>query len=109
LAHELTHCLMYQKSGTREDWAKKGIPLWFREGMATWTAEQGYRWMSLEDLAREFERGPHHDPIVDAEAMYQTESAAVYAAAHHAFTFLIDRYGASAVEHTMQQMHAGVL
>jgi hypothetical protein len=107
LAHELTHCLMYQKSGTSEDWAKKGIPLWFREGMATWTAEQGYRWMSLENLARVYEENPQRDPVVDAEAMYQKHSSSVYAAAHHAFTFLMNRYGAGAIERVMQGMAHG--
>jgi hypothetical protein len=107
LAHELTHCLMYQRSGTREDWVKKGIPLWFREGMATWTAEQGYRWMSLEDLARFYEERPPHDPIVDAETLYQHYSAPVYAAAYYAFTFLLNRYGTAAIERLMQVMADG--
>jgi hypothetical protein len=107
LAHELTHCLMYQRAGTRENWMHKGIPLWFREGMATFTALQGYRWMTLEDLARVYERGAGSDPIADAESMYQSQSAAVYAAAHYAFTFLVDRYGREAVERTLANMSKG--
>lgn len=107
LAHELTHCLMYQRAGTPQNWMRKGIPLWFREGMATFTALQGYRWMTLEDLARVYERGPSHDPIANAEAMYQSQSAAVYAAAHYAFTFLVDRYGREAVERTLENMSKG--
>jgi hypothetical protein len=98
---------MYQRAGSRDDWAKKGIPLWFREGMATWTAEQGYRWMSLEDLARVFEEGPDSNPIVNADALYQSRSPAVYAAAHYAFTFLIARYGAERVGALLDTMGKG--
>ena len=43
LAHELTHCVMYQRAGTASSWPYKGIPLWFREGMASVTAGQGYK------------------------------------------------------------------
>lgn len=109
VAHELTHCLMYQRSGTPENWAKKGIPLWFREGMATWTAEQGYRWMTLEDLAAVFEEQTteKHDPIADADELYQRRSGAVYAAAYHAFSFLMRRYGPEAVDRVMYQMSKG--
>ncbi|MBK7864808.1 MAG: hypothetical protein IPJ65_40655 [Archangiaceae bacterium] len=107
LAHELTHCVMYQKSATPRDWALKAIPLWFREGMASWTAEQGHRWMSLEDLARVYEEGPGADPIADADALYQERSAAVYAASHYAFSFLMNRYGAPAVEKVMAGMAQG--
>jgi len=106
LAHELTHCLMYQKAATAEDWVRKTIPLWFREGMATFTAEQGYRWMTLEDLAHVYER--ERDPIVQAEELYQTKSGAVYAAAHYAFTFLFKRYGAEGVERVLYGMSKGM-
>ncbi|MBL8951420.1 MAG: hypothetical protein JNK82_11615 [Myxococcaceae bacterium] len=106
LAHELTHCVMYQKAATARDWPKKGIPLWFREGMATFTAEQGYRWLTLEDLAHAYELGD--DPIVQAEELYQSKSGAVYAAAHHAFTFLMRRYGAEGVERVLYGMSKGM-
>jgi hypothetical protein len=109
LAHELTHCLMYQRAGTPEDWPKKDIPLWFREGMATWTAEQSHRWLSLEDLARVYEEGSDADPIALAEALYQSKSAAVYSAAHYAFTFLVRRYGEGGVERILGAMAAGRL
>ena len=52
LTHELTHCLMYQRSATADSWPYKGIPLWFREGMASVTAHQGYRRPHDEDIAR---------------------------------------------------------
>ncbi len=106
LAHELTHCIMYQKAAGPDDWAKKGIPLWFREGMATFTAEQGYRWMTLEDLAGVYEH--EKDPIAAAEELYQSRSGAVYAAAHYAFTFLMRRYGPEGVERVLYGMSKGL-
>ena len=35
LLHELTHSLMYQVASDMMGWTRKGIPLWFREGMAS--------------------------------------------------------------------------
>ena len=45
LTHELTHALMYQlmQRGTDPSWAAEEPPLWFREGMASVTADQGRR------------------------------------------------------------------
>jgi hypothetical protein len=107
LTHELTHCLMYQRAGTRDDWARKGIPLWFREGMAAWTAEQGYRWMSLDALAKVYDEGA--DPVARSEELYQSRSPAVYAAAHYAFSFLVRRYGEGRIGALLDAMGKGAL
>lgn len=106
LKHELTHCAMYQRIGTRESWAQKEVPLWFREGMATWTAGQAYRWPSLEELAHYLNEG-RGDPFRAPDALYQRDSDIVYAAAHHAFTFLAARYGVPSIEALLDAMHAG--
>lgn len=108
MLHELTHCLMYQQGARREDWMRKQIPLWFREGMASVVAEQGYRWASLEDLARFYE-GSDSDPVLDAERLYRDESEIVYAAAHHAFAFLVRRYGDDRIRATLRKMREGRL
>lgn len=107
LLHELTHVVMYQQAADKEHWSRKGIPLWFREGMASVTANQGYRWPSLEDLARYYERHPDRDPLREPEPLYQTQSAVVYGAAHHAFAFLLHRYGKDRVREVLHQMSAG--
>ena len=39
--------------------------------------------------------------------MYQSQSDIVYGAAHHAFTFLVNRYGEEAVRNTLAAMAAG--
>jgi hypothetical protein len=107
LLHELTHSLMYQLSADRFGWSRKRIPLWFREGMASYTAEQTYRWGSLEELARYLERHPDADPLRKPEELYRDESNLVYGVAHHAFTFLVRRYGEEAVRGVMSEMKGG--
>lgn len=108
LTHELTHCLMYQQAGTRSNWLwrDRQIPIWFREGMASWTAQQGRRRMSEARLTEWMLRSGH-DPLREAPALYQKEAEAVYAAAHWAFTFLVERYGAGAVRGLLDRMQRG--
>lgn len=107
LLHELTHCVMYQLGATEADWATKGIPLWFREGMASFTANQGYRRGTLEELADWVQHHPE-DPLADAESLYQRKPELVYGAAHQAFTFLVQRYGIAKIRALLQAMHTGL-
>lgn len=108
LTHELTHCLMYQRSATAEDWPRKGIPLWFREGMASVTAEQGYRRPTEEDLWRYLDANPGKDPVGEGNRLYQAEADVVYGAAHRAFAFLVERYGDESVLQLMDAMRRGL-
>jgi hypothetical protein len=107
LLHELTHCVMYQQAASSTTWARKEIPLWFREGMASYTAEQGYRRPTLEDLAQYLARHPGADPLLASPEMYRSEDDIVYGAAHHAFAFLVRRYGEEGVRRVLQVMAAG--
>jgi hypothetical protein len=105
--HELTHAVMYQQASDSTRWRRRHIPLWFREGMASWTAKQGYRWPTLEDLARYVEAHPTRDPVADPDPLYRDQSEIVYAAAHHAFTFLVRRYGQPRIVAVLQRMKDG--
>lgn len=107
LLHELTHCVMYQLGATESDWSEKGIPLWFREGMASYTAGQGYRRGTLEELS-EWLRAHPEDPLADAEALYPKHPERVYGAAHQAFTFLVQRYGIPRIRALLAAMHGGL-
>ncbi|WP_205525756.1 hypothetical protein [Pyxidicoccus trucidator] len=107
LLHELTHSLMYQVASDRLGWTRKRIPLWFREGMASYTAEQGYRVPSLDDLERFWRTHPGADPLMQADSLYQGDSDIVYGAAHHAFTFLVRRYGEPAIRGVLHAMSRG--
>jgi hypothetical protein len=125
--HELTHCAMYQASSSDWSWAFKEIPLWFREGMASYNARQAYRWKGVEEVSRYYaaaegsgggtgdasarahapRRGS--DPLGDPEPLYQSESHAVYGTAHLAFQFLVERYGDEAVRRLLARMAEGHL
>jgi hypothetical protein len=107
LLHELTHSLMYQMAADRRGWSRKRIPLWFREGMASYTAEQSYRWVSLEEIARHFERTPGSDPVRRPGDLYRDDSNLIYGVAHHAFAFLVKRYGEDAVRGLLREMKGG--
>ena len=107
LVHELTHCLMFQHSGTRVNWAQKGIPLWFREGMAVATAGQARHYPSLEDSARWLERNRSLDVFRDGEALSAEHAGAVYGIALHAFEFMERRYGRQKIRTLMAQMSLG--
>jgi hypothetical protein len=107
LAHEMTHCLMYQLLATASDWTSKAIPLWFREGMASVTAEQGYRRPSDEALAGMLNGLRANDPLRDADSLYRTNSRLVYGAAHRAFEQLGARYGVPRIQQLLAAMRQG--
>jgi hypothetical protein len=107
LLHELTHSVMYQQSADRLGWSRKQIPLWFREGMASYTAEQSYRWVSLEEIARYLERAPGSDPVGKPGDLYRDDSNLIYGVAHHTFAFLVRRYGEDSVRGVLREMKGG--
>lgn len=106
LVHELTHVVMYQRCAGGDDWRRRHIPIWFREGMASWTARQGYRRPRLAEVEKWLREHPGQDPVGDAESLYQDDDGVVYAAAHHAFAFLVDRYGVPAIRALLARMYA---
>ncbi|MFZ5443263.1 MAG: hypothetical protein ACOZQL_24865 [Myxococcota bacterium] len=105
--HELTHCLLFQRSGTRETWIEKSIPLWFREGMAVVTAKQQRLYPGLEDTALWLEREPGLDVFADGESLSATKYLEVYGFALHAFTFLERRFGDAKILEVLAAMRAG--
>lgn len=105
--HELTHCVVYQRASTRGRWEALALPMWFREGMASWTAKQGWRWPSLTDVARELAGLPGADPLRDGERLSKHHERLVYGAAHHAFTFLVRRYGEVGVQRLLDALKQG--
>lgn len=107
MLHEVTHSLMYQLASDREHWRRTGIPVWFREGMASYTAEQGYRWPTLEALSRYMHDNPGSEPLQSAAELVEKESALAYGAGHHAFTFLVKRYGEASVRALLRDISRG--
>jgi hypothetical protein len=121
LVHELAHCVTYQGAGTARTWADKDIPLWFREGLASVTAAQGYRRIGPDAVARFYEAAPaggsagsgggvapaRGDPLADPEPLYRSHAELVYATAHLAFEFLLVRYGEERIRAVLAGMRAG--
>jgi hypothetical protein len=127
LAHELTHCAMYQRAGDEHTWMYKEIPRWFSEGIATVTAGQGYRYARPKDLWSFYAssragsgdgvpdrvRGAARvaalpgDPIVDPDSIHREAWQVVYGAAHHAAEFLMRRYGEARVHRILELMGEG--
>lgn len=91
LRHEMTHVVMYQQVSTRDGWTQVNIPLWFREGMASVTSQQGYRRMTGEQLGEWLRQHPSHDPWMGADALGPDTQPVVYGAAHRAFERLLAR------------------
>ena len=104
LAHELTHCIMYQWAAPDRSGSNRGVPLWFREGMASVTAGQEHRPTSSEAGWRSKEKG---DPLAAPEALLESDSALVYATAHRAFHFLLASYGEERIRRLIAGMGDG--
>jgi hypothetical protein len=107
LLHELTHCVMYQQSSEKVSWQKTELPFWFKEGMASFTAGQGFRWPSLAQLALHLEARSPEDALKSPHLYVQKQSEVAYGAAHHAFAFLVKRYGQARVRKLLALMRQG--
>jgi hypothetical protein len=124
LAHELVHCVMYQAVGGEATWTQRDIPLWFREGLASVVAGQGYKrvgpeaiWRFYRDASGGGDGEPARarvqgDPLTDpepppGEPLDKREADLVYGTAHRAFQFLLDRYGQARVRGVLERMRRG--
>jgi hypothetical protein len=118
LAHELTHCVMYESAAPDGSWPTRAIPLWFREGMASVTAGQKHLRVRPEDIARFYAEslaraGPSAegagggDPLTEPGPLYQSRSNLVYATAHWAFELLLERHGEQRIRQLLAIMNEG--
>ncbi|MBI5069794.1 MAG: hypothetical protein HZB56_16290 [Deltaproteobacteria bacterium] len=112
LAHELAHCAMYQAAGADRAPASSDPPLWFREGLASVSAGEGAKRIGLPALRAFYLEargtGPAAgDPLTDPEPILARDPDLVYGAAHHAFSFLVARYGEARVRVLLRHMAGG--
>ena len=131
LAHELTHCAMFQAApaGRGEGaWALLDVPRWFAEGMASVAAGQGHRRASVEKLRQHWsdvtagagdgwlgsrpgtsglDPEPRGDPLLDPDPLYRERADLVYGAAHHAFAALVEQHGEDAVRRIFARVREG--
>lgn len=110
LAHELTHSLMYQLMQPRDENSWPDVeepPLWFREGMASFTAGQGHRRLSSDELTRWLSAHRGADLLHPSAELYRTEKEAVYGAAHRAFDLLVTTSGEQSVRDLLRAAREG--
>lgn len=100
LAHELTHCAMYQAIATEATWRAAPVPVWFKEGMASDAAGEDHP-SAVQEVA-----GRLDDPPPGA-ALRSGDERAIYARAEMAFRFLVERYGYEGVRSVMARMSEG--
>lgn len=96
LAHELTHCAMFQAIGG-DARLGQGIPVWFREGMAT--SNVGERFVATPEAT--------HRTLTVTALQYRTDSSRIYATADQAFRFLVARHGEDRVRRVLMGMRGG--
>jgi hypothetical protein len=109
LTHELTHALMYQlmQRGADAYWAVEEPPLWFREGMASVTADQGRRRLSTAELLHWIAAHPGEDLLRPTPDLYREQKEAVYGAAHRAFEQLVRTAGEDSIREVLRRVSAG--
>jgi hypothetical protein len=106
LRHELTHSLMFQLAGVPPSDPEDRIPLWFREGMATVTANEFSQWPPPLTLAQWLDFHPEVNILRDAATLVRTDGTIAYGGAVHGFNFLVRRYGDAAVLRVLAHMRA---
>jgi hypothetical protein len=109
LTHELTHVLMYQlmEPGEGPIWTLEEPPVWFREGMASVTADQGQRRLSQGELSRWAAAHPDADLLRPPPELQRMQREAVYGAAHRAFDLLLRASGEDAVREVLRRVSSG--
>jgi hypothetical protein len=98
MLHELTHSILFQRSGGATSWLIKNIPLWFREGMAVSNARQQAGYPSLEDTALWLSKNPDFDAFSNGDQLSRDHSREVYGFAVHAFEYLEEIVGHEKIE-----------
>lgn len=107
LRHEMTHVVMYQQVSTRDGWTQVNIPLWFREGMASVTSQQGYRRMKDSELGAWLRQHPEDDPWIRSDALGADAQPVVYGAAHRAFERLLAKISDEGVRRILAGLRQG--
>ena len=92
LTHELTHCLLFQRIGG--SWARRDVPSWFEEGMASFTAGERHARADAAALA-------------PGSAGRPFDAGLAYGTADRAFRYLVARYGEDSVRGVLDGLAGG--
>ncbi|HUB07422.1 MAG TPA: hypothetical protein VMB50_10485 [Myxococcales bacterium] len=101
LAHELTHCVMFQMAGSGAR-----FPLWFNEGMAIATSQEASWYLSRDEVTTILGRRPNLDPLRD-RYLAHGEARLAYSVAYFAFTLLEEAHGATPIVQVLATMRTG--
>jgi hypothetical protein len=107
MTHEFTHVVHYQTARLKASRSGRNDPLWFREGLASFTARQGYRRYSRTQLLRELHTHPAFDPLSPTADEIQGEQKLVYSAAHSLVSYLIQKYGEERIRKVLHAIADG--
>lgn len=109
LTHEIAHVVMFQMCCAPNDWEKRPIPLWFREGMASVTAQQGYVRLSVERLAAFFAspRGKRVWRSLESVEALRYSQNELYSLGHWLFDELQQRIKQEGVRQLLLAMRTG--
>jgi hypothetical protein len=92
LAHELTHCLLFQRIGPR--WMERKVPGWFEEGLASFTAGEMHHRADAGSLR-------------PSPRAVRSDAALAYGTADRAFRLLVARHGETSVRDVLASLAAG--
>ena len=109
LVHEITHITMYQLCGDQHSWNTKKIPLWFREGMASVTANQQYRrakWSKIKDII--YNKRIGKSLLKNPASYLKKEQPLVYSLGHWMFVVFLERWKDKGVRLILAKMRSGV-
>lgn len=107
LTHELTHVIMYRLIGTPGNWTRKKTPVWFREGMSSVTADQGYRRAGMRSVARFLGTSSAGKALTSPARLLHSEQRLIYSASHWMFVYFLDKHGPAAAGKLMAAMARG--
>jgi hypothetical protein len=114
LIHELTHVFMYQTIAQRDSWKQKNIPMWWTEGLASYSAGQSAQRATWADLDKFYSPDVPQgvadigDPLLEGEKLIGKHKDIVYGVAHRAVEFLIMRAGEGTIVETHRLVGEGL-
>jgi hypothetical protein len=107
MAHEMTHVIHYQTAGIRASRTRKNDPFWFREGLASYTAGQGYRRYSRRKVLKRIRSDRHFDPLAPGKEDVRDREKLAYSSAHHLMSYLIEQYGEERIRSILRRLSEG--
>ena len=107
MAHEITHVIHYQTAGMAAGRSGKNDPFWFREGLASCTADQGYRRYGKRRLREKIAKDRSFDPMAPSPRDIRDRQKLAYSAAHHLVAYLLEGFGDEAIRALLSHLARG--